>query len=136
MWNMDFVDQVWQFSVTALNIYWYSMQIQVSGNWILLSVHGYSDGIIDTTGINKFSLVKCPLMTILYYKIKFASPCLFMLQVLHRSIMPYHSAWHYIFLYVSCLYCFFFSNVSNLKSNISAKPKQVTSILHISCGFA
>jgi hypothetical protein len=107
-----------------------------SGNWILLSVHEYSDSIIDTTGINKFSLVKWPLTTILYYEIKVASPCcLFMLQVLHKSIMPYHSAWHYIFLYVSCLYIFFFM-FSNIKSNINAIPKQVTSILHIPCGFA
>lgn len=40
------------------------------------------------------------------------------------------------YFYVFHVYIYIFLMFSNLKSNINAKPKQVTLILHISCGFA
>ena len=104
MQNMDFCRSS---PTTFINCPKNSLKITAnishSGNWILLNVYGYSDGIIDTTAINQFSLVMWPLTTSLYYEIIVVSPCcLFKLQVLHKIIMPYHSAWHYTFL------CFIF----------------------------
>jgi hypothetical protein len=82
------------FSDCPKNLLILTANISHSGKLILSHVHGYSDGIIDTTRINKLPLVKWPLMTILYHDIKVVLPyCLIMLLVLYKSIMPYHSAW-------------------------------------------
>ena len=70
------------FSDSPKNVSIFAANLSCSGQWITLNVNGHSDGITGTLGLNTFSPVMLPVMTVL---------SMIKLQLLHHVIYSFVS---------------------------------------------